>query len=111
MLLTTARLLFPESLFVSCRRGRKRNRFMAVKTENSAILLFRFDYHFLLPCLGKVGSTPKDDAFHASGRVDVERPEAVGISLGMWFRYYKLRTTQMITQISTMVPTSPYPNM
>jgi hypothetical protein len=83
---------------------------MAMKTENSAILLFRFDYHFLLPWLGKVGSKPKDDAFHASGRLDVERPEAVGF-FGLRFRFYKMGTTQMITQISTIVPISPCPNI
>ena len=58
-----------------------------MKTENSAILLFRFGYHF---------------SYLASGRSN---------SLGMRFRIYKLRMTQTITQISTMVPISPYPNI
>jgi hypothetical protein len=37
---------------------------MATTTENSAILLFRFDYHSFLPCLGTVGAKAKDEAFH-----------------------------------------------
>jgi hypothetical protein len=46
-----------------------------IELRDTAVL---FRLSFLLPCLGKVGSNPKDDALHASGRVDVERPEAVG---------------------------------
>jgi hypothetical protein len=38
---------------------------------------------------------------------DLNRPD----SLGMRCRSYKLRMTQTITQISTMVPISPYPNI
>ena len=46
-LITTARLLFFETTFVACCKVRKRNWLMAMKTGNSAILLFRFNYHFL----------------------------------------------------------------
>src|SRR4029077_6886632 len=56
-LIATARFLLLETTFFAFCKGRKRNWLMAMKTENSAILLFRFDYHFLFPCLGKVGST------------------------------------------------------
>jgi hypothetical protein len=31
---------------------------MAMKTEHSTKLLFHFDYHFLLPYLGRAGSKP-----------------------------------------------------
>ena len=46
-LIATARLLFFETTFFACCKVRKRNWLMAMKTRNSAILLFRFNYHFL----------------------------------------------------------------
>jgi len=67
-LITTARLLFFETTFVACCKVRKRNWLMAMKTGNSAILLLRFNYHFLtflLSCPGKMVGKQKDDAFHA----------------------------------------------
>jgi hypothetical protein len=115
-LITTARLLFFETTFFACCKVRKRNRFMAVKTENSAILLFRFNYHFftfLLSCLGKMNGKQMDGNRRMThsmlGRADgdLNRPD----SLVLRFCSYKLRMTQTITQISTIVPISPYPNI